>query len=310
MSTEGEAIITALVEEAEVLGDSFDSADPGAAGKNAASAPKQKQADALIELAAAATLFHSPDGLGFADVEINGHRETWPIRSKGFRRWLTHRYFEARGGAPNSEALQSALNLVEARAQFDAPQREVHVRVGGLDGRLYLDLGDEVWRAVEIDTTGWRVIDKPPVRFRRAAGVQALPIPERGGSIKTLRSFLNVQRDEDFVLVVAWVLAALRPCGPYPVLGVSGEQGSAKSTFCTIVRALVDPNTAPLRALPREDRASSSRPPTATCSRSTTFPPCRRGPPTPSAGLPPAGASRFARSTPTKTRCSLMPPGR
>lgn len=25
---------------------------------------------------------------------------------------------------------------------------------------------------VEIDTTGWRVIDNPPVRFRRAAGMQ------------------------------------------------------------------------------------------------------------------------------------------
>src|SRR5262249_24844140 len=33
-----------------------------------------------------------------------------------------------------------------------------------------------------------------------------------------------------------------------------GEQGSAKSTFSAILRALLDPNTAPLRALPREDR--------------------------------------------------------
>ena len=35
---------------------------------------------------------------------------------------------------------------------------------------------------------------------------------------------------------------------------LSGEQGSAKSTFSAILRALLDPNTAPLRALPREDR--------------------------------------------------------
>jgi hypothetical protein len=60
--------------------------------------------------------------------------------------------------------------VIEAKAHFDAPERVVHIRVGGLDGRLYLDLGDETWRAVEIDTTGWRVIDNPPVRFRRAAG--------------------------------------------------------------------------------------------------------------------------------------------
>jgi hypothetical protein len=84
--------------------------------------------------------------------------------------------------------------------------------------------------------------------------MKALPEPGRGGSIAALRSFLNVQSDADFALVVAWILAAMRDKGPYPALVVSGEQGSAKSTFSSIVRALLDPNTAPLRALPREDR--------------------------------------------------------
>ena len=82
--------------------------------------------------------------------------------------------------------------------------------VGGLDGKLYLDLGDEKWRAVEIDTTGWCVIDKPPLRFRRASGMKPLAMPVRGGSVNTLRSFLNVRADTDFVLVVAWALACLR----------------------------------------------------------------------------------------------------
>jgi hypothetical protein len=212
------------------------------------------QANILIDLAQSAELFHTPDGTGFADLDINGHRETWPIRAKGFRRWLARGFFEATQGAPSSEALQSALNVIEAKAHFDAPERVVHVRVGGLDERLYLDLGDATWRAVEIDDTGWRVIDNPPVRFRRAAGMQRLPVPAAGGSIEVLRSFLNVQSDNDFVLVVVWALAALRNRGPYPVIVLSGEQGSAKSTFSAILRALLDPNTAPLRALPREDR--------------------------------------------------------
>jgi hypothetical protein len=212
------------------------------------------QADMLIGLAQAAELFHTPDSAGFADLDINGHRETWPIRAKGFRRWLARRFFEDTGGAPSSEALQSALNVIEAKAHFDAPERQVHIRVGGLDERLYLDLGDETWRALEIDATGWRVIEKPPVRFRRASGMKPLPVPVRGGSVAALRSFLNVQTEADFVLVVAWALAVLRNRGPYPVIVLSGEQGSAKSTFSAILRALLDPNTAPLRALPREDR--------------------------------------------------------
>ena len=136
------------------------------------------QADILIDLAGAAELFHSSDGTAFADVMINDHRETWPVRTKGFRRWLARQFFEETGGAPSSEALQSALNVIEAKAHFDGPERPVIIRVGGLDGRLYLDLGDEAWRAVEIDAAGWRVIDNPPVRFRRAAGMQPLAVPD------------------------------------------------------------------------------------------------------------------------------------
>lgn len=58
----------------------------------------------------------------------------------------------------------------------------------------------------------------------------------------------------DFVPAVAWVLACLRNHGPYPLLILMGEHGSAKSTFALLLRALIDPNTTPLRAPPREDR--------------------------------------------------------
>ena len=82
-----------------------------------------KQADILVSLAAHADLFHAADGTSYADLEINGHRESWPIRSKGFKRWLARQFFEATGGAPNSDALQSAFNVIEAKAHFDAPEQ-------------------------------------------------------------------------------------------------------------------------------------------------------------------------------------------
>jgi hypothetical protein len=37
-------------------------------------------------------------------------------------------------------------------------------------------------------------------------------------------------------------------------LVISGEQGSAKTILAKFLKALVDPNAAPARALPREDR--------------------------------------------------------
>ena len=213
----------------------------------------QRHADILLRLSQSADLFHTPDSTGYADLDINGHRETWPIRSKGFTRWLARAFFEETGGASGSEALQSTLNVIDAKANYDSSERMVHVRVASHEGKLYLDRCDSAWSAIEIDETGWRIVAEPPVRFRRSSGALELPSPERGGSIDDLRPFLNVS-DRDFILIVAWTLAALIDRGPYPVLAFADEQGTAKSTASKILRALIDPNTAPLRALPRNDR--------------------------------------------------------
>jgi hypothetical protein len=51
----------------------------------------------------------------------------------------------------------SELDLLEARAQFDATERAVDVRLAEYDGRIYLDLCDEHWRAIEIGRDGWRL---------------------------------------------------------------------------------------------------------------------------------------------------------
>jgi hypothetical protein len=49
----------------------------------------------LIDLAAHAELFHAAAGTAYADLAIDGHRETWPVRSPRFRGWLRRRYYEA-----------------------------------------------------------------------------------------------------------------------------------------------------------------------------------------------------------------------
>src|SRR5215471_13844968 len=84
--------------------------------------------------------------------------------------------------------------------------------------------------------------------------MQPLPLPVRGGSIESFAAFLNLASDNDFVLVVAWLLGVLRAGGPYPVLAIAGEQGSAKTVLSELLRAMIDPSVAPVRALPRDER--------------------------------------------------------
>jgi Bifunctional DNA primase/polymerase, N-terminal/Primase C terminal 2 (PriCT-2) len=223
-------------------------------GDQKARKTRPTQSELLIELAGNADLFHTDERTPFANIQVDGHLETWPIKSDGFRQWLLHRYYIKTKGAPSREALTSAIAALEARARFDAPTCQIYLRTASHNGKIYLDLCDEAWRAVEIDTEGWRVVDTPPVRFTRANGMLPLPIPVKGGTVHDLRKFINIRNDGDFILVASYIVAALRDRGPYPILALRGEEGTGKSTLVRIIRSLVDPNKVPLRTLPREER--------------------------------------------------------
>ena len=194
-------------------------------------------------------------------MSVGDHRETHQIKSKGFRRWLVRAFFDQCGRPPGAQALQDALGLLEARAQFDGSEREVYVRVAEHGGSIYVDLANDRWEAVEIAASGWRVVasEEMPVRFRRPRGMLPLPAPAKGRDGRDdldglLQRFINVSDEGSVRLIIAWLVQALRPTGPYPVLIFQGEQGSAKSTAERLLRSLVDPSTAPLRTTTRNER--------------------------------------------------------
>ena len=144
--------------------------------------------------------------------------------------------------------------MLEGKALFDSAEHLVSIRVAEHGDMIYLDLANNQWKAVAISPHGWCVVENPPVRFRRTKGMLPLPKPAAGGSIAQLRPFVNTRSDEDWVLLIAWLLMTYSPRGPYPVLDLTGEQGSAKSTRARVLRSLIDPSSAPLRAAPRDER--------------------------------------------------------
>jgi hypothetical protein len=218
------------------------------------------QAQILLELSAppVAQLFHTTNLEAFADLSINSHRETWPIRSKPFSQWLVRQFYQRYRKPPGAQAIQDAIGVLEALAQFDCPESAVYTRVGPLpDNGICIDLCNDTWQAVIITPQGWCIVDGPPIHFKRSKGMLPLPSPTRGGNLTTLRKLINVQdsdEDKNWILLTVWLLAACRPEGPYPVLIVQGEQGAAKSTLGRFLKGVIDPSCAPLRSPPREER--------------------------------------------------------
>lgn len=222
-------------------------------GRSGAERKRTPQRDILIACTDVVNLWHDANRIAYATYPVNRHLEIWPIRSRDFRMWLSGRYFEETGGAIGGQALEDGIRILEARAVNNGPLCEPFIRVGHQAGKLYLDLCHDDWRAVEITAAGWTIVERPAVKLMRSTAMRALMPPEPGGLIEELRQFVNAS-DEDFMMVVAWLVAAMRHHGPYPILVLNGEQGSGKSFFSRMLRSLVDPSAAPIRAVPKDDR--------------------------------------------------------
>lgn len=215
---------------------------------------KPSQATQLVNLASDVEFFHIPDGEAWATIMVDDHREHWPLKVKAFRRWMARRFHEQEGKTPSGQAIQDALGVLEGEALFNSAEHPVFTRVAEHDGVVYLDLANTQWDAVAINSQGWCIVKNPPVRFRRTKGMLPLPSPVAGGSLVHLKSFVNTRSEEDWILLVAWLVMTYSPRGPYPVLDLTGEQGSAKSTRARVLRSLIDPSSAPLRTTPRHER--------------------------------------------------------
>lgn len=216
---------------------------------------KRSVAARLVTLARSRYRFGvSAEGDSFA-LPLSGGHVVRPLRgARGLRPELAELYFDGTGQVAASQAKADALEVLDGMAQHTAPE-PVELRVAARDGSVWLDLGDTSGAVVHIEPGHWQLETSPPVLFRRSEATGPFPMPQRGGDLRRLFSHLNVA-ESDRVLVVAWLVdALLNPSTPKAVLGVFGEQGTAKTTMCERLASLVDPSPAPLCSVPKDSDA-------------------------------------------------------
>ncbi len=193
---------------------------------------RESKTDKLIKMALSDfELFHDKDLKAYATIQRDKHRETFPLRSKAFRTCLSGMFWTQYGEGIGGQILQDALGTLEGNAIHGGPCRPVYVRLAVHNDTIYIDLGSDSFEVVEITSSGWRVLrNQSVVKFRRPSGMGVLPYPTTGGSIESLRKYINLFTSDDWPILVGYILMCFNPWGPYPILSFTGEQGSAKST--------------------------------------------------------------------------------
>lgn len=218
----------------------------------------ETQAETIIRLVEenGTVLFHDTVGDPFAAITINGHQEVWSLASNEFNTWLNRIYYKAKNKPVKKESISQALAVLIAKALFDSEEAiSLQTRVAKTDNDIWYFLSDSKCRAVKINESGWEIVDKPPILFRKYRHQKSQCLPKRKGDLWRILDYINLS--ECGVMFVCWLVSCFIPDFPHAMPIFYGEKGAAKTTACTMLKKLIDPSELETLTIQKDPRSLS-----------------------------------------------------
>jgi len=185
-----------------------------------------------------------------------------PVESKRALLKLTRIVRKHMGSQIKRSQVKELLEVLLAEAMHEHLEPvNVYHRVGACKDGIEVLLSLKSGTIARVTPKGVRVRKKSRLTFCDTMGFGALPMPlleaNMRAGLKALRRMADLEENH-FKLYVMWLLGALSPIGPYPLLIINGGAGSGKSTLTRFTKMLLDPTDVPLRVLPTNDRGLNS----------------------------------------------------
>jgi hypothetical protein len=143
---------------------------------------------------------------------------------------------------------------MQAKAEFEGIQHHLSLRVAECDGDLYYDLTYKRHQSIRVSQDGWwEITDTTPIPLfkRHNQTPQDYPLFDNNHQqpgaeeIDPLEFFIsnytNIKDNETKLVVKVAIVSWFVPNIPHPIFIVHGGKGSAKSTFLTLIKHIVDP---------------------------------------------------------------------
>ncbi len=191
------------------------------------------------------TLFHNEKKTGY----FKRGKDILPLKSRGFKDYLRKMLWEREGQTCGNDTIESAVGTISAYAVYDYPEHKLDVRVTKRDEKYYYDLGGG--RVVYFEKgKPWKILPETPILFRSFTHQKEQVIPENFGDLKKILNFINFKKEESTegklsshqLLYLCYLVSCLVPNVPHPVIILTGDQGSGKSTLFRITKPVVDPS--------------------------------------------------------------------
>jgi hypothetical protein len=213
---------------------------------NVSEAQQETSAEVLLRLVSETgkVFFKDQYKVPHALVRINGHKEILRVESSTFKRYLAKLYYDSEFKIISSESVKNVIQILQATAEHYGTTYPLSLRVSWHDGDIYYDMTNDKWQCVRISEDGWEIDDETPIPMFSRYNQTAQAEPDRTYEEDIFDRFLqltNLKEEEDRILLSVYIVTLFIPDIPHIVLQIHGEKGSAKSTFQTMIKMLVDP---------------------------------------------------------------------
>jgi 5S rRNA maturation endonuclease (ribonuclease M5) len=215
---------------------------------------KKTQAEIVLSLVEEnnAVLFHDTTNEPYISTVIDGHKEIWAIDSNKLNIWLNSLYYNETKKPLKKETIAQVISVLSAKAIFGNKKPiQLFNRVAINDNAFWYDLTNSDYQSITTD--GWKLVNETPILFNRYRHQKAQIEPAVNGDINRIFDYVNIKNSK--TLFICWLVTCFIPDIPHTMAVFHGEQGSAKSTTCKLLKALIDPSELETLTLNRNERS-------------------------------------------------------
>jgi len=226
---------------------------------------EESQKQHLIKLAKANTqiFFRDQYGKTYAKIQLKEHREVISLDNKKFKHFLSKLYYDhTNANIVSQETLNDTIYLLQAETYFEGQTIPLNLRVAWNDGKdtIYYDMTDDKSRYIKISNDKWEIINRDSkdntttpffIRYNQQSQVD----PDINYSQDIFDKFLdltNIQDPKHRLITKVWITSLPIPEISHAINIAYGEKGSAKTTFCIMVKNLIDPDKLDLLSPPTD----------------------------------------------------------
>jgi hypothetical protein len=191
----------------------------------------------------------------FAVIQNKGHLETLDLSSSKVKSWLRYSYYQKTKDNHSDEYYTNAISLIKSEAVYgdDSTKETIYTRIAMVKNIIYYDLATPDWKIVKITDDSVTVLnynEHMPIFVRTQSQLpQVLPVTSNVDALTKLVKLLRIQ-PQDVQIIKSHIISMFVEAYPIPIMAITGEHGSIKSTLSGTIKSIIDPAVDKRKSLP------------------------------------------------------------